>query len=147
MNWPSKPILVALILVLAAALAATAGTFSLRSASAAAQPDASAVVGDAVQPTGLAMTFGSGAIPQAVGVLQDLYEPTITVSGTGAIYVAGHVAGALTTGTPAFVSTNNGVTWKELPAVSTVNTYPVQGSAQPGGDEGIVVADATVITA
>ncbi len=51
--------------------------------------------------------------------------------------------GAYTTGTPGYVSTNNGATWRQLPAFSTVSTAPVPGSAQPGGDEGVIVADAT----
>ncbi|MES2153861.1 MAG: hypothetical protein V4510_01865 [bacterium] len=138
---PRTYLMFAAVLLVLATLASTAPGFATAQPSPTGQVEKAA--GDLVPTTDLAMTFASGTVTPAVGVLQDLYEPTVTVSGTGAIYVAGHVIGAYSTGTPAYVSNNNGVSWTQLPAVSSVSTAPVQGSAQPGGDEGIVVADGT----
>lgn len=89
------------------------------------------------------MGFTGYVVGPAQGVVQDLYEPAITISSSGAMYVTGHVIGAYTTGTPAYVSTNSGATWTQLPVVSTISTAPLSGSAPPGGDEGIIVADGT----
>lgn len=93
-------------------------------------------------PTRAVMGFTSHTVIPAVGVAQDLYEPTITTSSSGAMYVAGHVIGADSTGTPTYLSTNKGVTWTKLPVIGPViPAYPIPGAAPPGGDEGIVVAD------
>lgn len=131
--------LLALALVTVAAIvgAATAGTAFHPAAATQPVP----ALDQVLHPGKTAMTFSGVIVSPAAGIVQDMYEPTITVSGTGAIYVAGHVVGADSTGTPAYVSTNNGVTWRQLPAISTVSTAPVPGSALPGGDEGVIVAD------
>lgn len=103
---------------------------------------------DDLLPGRALMTLTPYVVTPAKGIVQDLYEPTIAISGnavsgtSGAMYVSGHVIGAFTTGTPAYVSTNAGVTWTQLPIVSTIAApSPVQGSAPPGGDEGYIVAD------
>ncbi|MFA5943788.1 MAG: hypothetical protein WC876_04900 [Candidatus Thermoplasmatota archaeon] len=88
-----------------------------------------------------AMTFSQSVVSEAQAVGQDLYEPTMEVSDTGAIYVAAHVIGAATTGTPAYISTDDGATWKQLPAIGPVSfPAPVQGGQPPPGDEGFIVA-------
>jgi hypothetical protein len=93
-----------------------------------------------------AMGFTSSVVTPAVGFVQDLYEPTITAAAHGSgvtLYVAGHVIGADTTGTPAYYN-DLGTGWKQMPIVSTVAPpSPVQGAAPPGGDEATIVADAS----
>lgn len=87
------------------------------------------------------MTFTQSIVAPAVGTASDLYEPTMEVSDTGAIYVAGHVAGAATTGTPAYFSVDDGASWAPLPFVGPLAApSPVQGSQPPPGDEGFIVA-------
>ncbi len=86
------------------------------------------------------MTFTQSVVTPAQGVAADLYEPTMEVSETGVIYVAGHVIGAATTGTPAYYSNDDGKTWEVLPfAASLQSPPPVQGSQPPPGDEGFIV--------
>lgn len=88
-----------------------------------------------------AMTFTQAIVTEAVGYAQDLYEPTMEVSDTGAIYVAAHVIGAATTGTPAYVSLDDGKSWKQMPVVASVSLPgAVQGGQPPPGDEGFFVA-------
>jgi len=95
-----------------------------------------------VQATG-AMNFSQSVVTPAVGLALDLYEPLIDVSSTGVIYVAAHVAGAVSTATPAFVSTDGGATWKQLPFAGPASApSPAQGSGAPSGDEGHIVAAA-----
>ncbi len=87
------------------------------------------------------MTFTKSIVTPAVGIAADLYEPTMEVSDTGTIYVAGHVIGAATTGTPAYYSNDDGKTWKPLPFAGSIATpSPGQGSQPPPGDEGFIVA-------
>lgn len=89
------------------------------------------------------MNFSQSVVTPAVGLAADLYEPTMEVSDTGTIYVAGHVAGAATTGTPAYFSNDDGKTWAPLPFLGPVAApSPLQGSQPPPGDEGFVVAGA-----
>src|SRR5581483_6453666 len=95
------------------------------------------------QPIELAnvMNFTKSVVTAAVGVTSDLYEPTMEVSDHGTIYVAAHVIGAATTGTPAYFSRDEGKTWAPLPlAASVAAPPPLQGSQPPPGDEGFIVA-------
>ncbi len=87
------------------------------------------------------MNFTQSVVSPAVGITQDLYEPTMEVSDTGTLYVAAHVIGAATTGTPAYFSNDDGVTWEQLPFLGPVQApSPVQGAQPPPGDEGFIVA-------
>lgn len=87
-----------------------------------------------------AMTLTRSVVSPAVGLAQDLYEPSVTVGSNGTIYVAGHVTGAASTGTPAYVSNDGGATWKQLPFAGPASAPgPVQGAAPPPGDEGFIV--------
>jgi hypothetical protein len=89
------------------------------------------------------MGFTQSIVSPAVGVAADLYEPTMEVSDTGIIYVAGHVIAAATTGTPAYYSNDDGKTWAPLPFLANLQTPPPgQGSQPPPGDEGFIVAGA-----
>src|SRR5438552_3665533 len=85
------------------------------------------------------MNFTPSVVKPAVAVSNDLYEPTMEVSDTGAIYATAHVIGAATTGSPAYVSNDHGKTWTQLPFVASVSS-PVQGATPPPGDEGVIVA-------
>lgn len=85
------------------------------------------------------MTFSQSVVKAAVAVTSDLYEPTMEVSDTGAMYVTGHVIGAATTGSPGYVSTDGGKSWAQLPFVASVSS-PVQGATPPPGDEGVFAA-------
>lgn len=92
-----------------------------------------------VQPTN-ALHFTQSVVTAAVDLAQDLYEPNLEVSDKGTIYVVSHVTGAATTGSPAYVSTDDGKTWVQLPFLRTAATPPPgQGSALPPGDEGYIV--------
>lgn len=86
------------------------------------------------------MSFTQSVIKAAVGTSQDLYEPNLEVSDKGTIYVVAHVAGAVDSGSPAFASTDDGATWKQLPFLNGL-TMPTGdlGSAPPSGDEGYIV--------
>ncbi|MEA3191513.1 MAG: hypothetical protein QOD77_2095 [Thermoplasmata archaeon] len=87
------------------------------------------------------MSFTQSVVTPAQGIASDLYEPTMEVSQTGTIYVAGHVIGAATTGTPAYFSNDGGATWAPLPfAGPAAAPPPLQGSQPPPGDEGFLVA-------
>ena len=87
------------------------------------------------------MTFAQSVISPAQGVAADLYEPTMEVSDTGVIYVAAHVIGAATTGTPAWYSRDDGASWTQLPFAGPVSAPPpIQGAQPPPGDEGFIVA-------
>src|SRR5688572_1280838 len=86
------------------------------------------------------MTFLQSVVTPAVGIANDLYEPTMEVSDTGTLYVAGHVIGAATTGTPAYFSVDDGKTWEQLPFLGPVQAPPpIQGAQPPPGDEGFIV--------
>lgn len=87
------------------------------------------------------MTFRQSVVSEAQGVAADLYEPTMEVSDTGTIYVAAHVIGAATTGTPAWYSRDDGASWTQLPFAGPVSApAPIQGAQPPPGDEGFIVA-------
>src|SRR5688572_20278629 len=87
------------------------------------------------------MAFTQSVVSSAVGIANDLYEPTMEVSGTGTLYVAAHVIGAATTGTPAYFSVDDGKTWEQLPFLGPLQAPPpVQGGQPPPGDEGFIVA-------
>src|SRR5437016_6342587 len=77
---------------------------------------------DGVLPVAItnAMNFTASVVKPAVAVASDLYEPTVEVSDTGAIYATAHVIGAATTGSPGYVSTDGGKTWTQLPFVASV---------------------------
>lgn len=111
----------------------------------AATTDLGGVVSDVVKltPVDGLMSFAESVVSPAVGTAMDLYEPTMEVSDTGTIYVAGHVIAAATTGTPAYFSKDGGKTWKQLPFLASASApSPVQGSQPPPGDEGVIVAGA-----
>lgn len=87
------------------------------------------------------MTFAQSVVSPAIGLATDLYEPTMEVSDTGTIYVAGHTVLVATTGTPAYFSNDDGKTWEPLPFAGPLQTPPPgQGSQPPPGDEGFIVA-------
>lgn len=87
------------------------------------------------------MGFTQSVVAPAVGTAADLYEPTMEVSDSGTIYVAGHVIGAATTGTPAYFSNDDGKTWEQLPFLGPLQApSPIQGAQPPPGDEGFIVA-------
>ena len=87
------------------------------------------------------LSFTESVVTPAVGLATDLYEPTLEVSPTGVIYVAGHTVAAATTGTPAYYSKDDGKTWEPLPFLASLQTPPPgQGSQPPPGDEGFIVA-------
>ncbi|MHB8585061.1 MAG: hypothetical protein ACYDDF_04410 [Thermoplasmatota archaeon] len=90
------------------------------------------------------LVFKADVVTAIKGIASDLYEPSVHVAANGAIYAAAHVAGALTTGTPAAVSTDNGTTWHELPGPEGQNPVAdnVQGGGRVGGDEGVITTDA-----
>jgi hypothetical protein len=153
----SKPRVIA---VASMSIMMVAGSFALfpgfspagAQAQEAAGPEPGGVLGGLLPPGRTTMGFTSHIIYPGTAIIQDLYEPTITIansptvgpgSTTGTMYVTGHVTGAYSTGTPSFVSNDGGATWRMLPIVSTV-AMPgrTQGSSPPGGDEGVIVADA-----
>jgi hypothetical protein len=84
------------------------------------------------------MTFHRSVV-DATATYNDLYEPAITVSSHGAIYVSGHTAGADTLRSMAFVSRDDGASWSKLPDVGQVALPIAEGVGQ--GDEGILAAD------
>lgn len=87
------------------------------------------------------MGFTQSVVSPAIGLATDLYEPTMEVSDTGTIYVAGHTVLAATTGTPAYFSRDDGQSWAPLPFLGPLQTPPPgQGSQPPPGDEGFIVA-------
>ncbi|HUR62465.1 MAG TPA: hypothetical protein VM286_08905 [Candidatus Thermoplasmatota archaeon] len=105
-------------------------------------PEATTEIARLVETAGkVAMTFTQSVVTPAKGLGSDLYEPTMEVSDTGTLYVAAHVIGAATTGTPAYYSNDDGATWKVLPMAGPVAVpSPGQGSQPPPGDEGFIVA-------
>ena len=87
------------------------------------------------------MNFTQSIVSPAIGTATDLYEPTMEVSDSGTLYVAGHTIAAATTGTPAYYSNDDGATWEPLPFAASLQTPPPgQGSQPPPGDEGFIVA-------
>jgi hypothetical protein len=82
------------------------------------------------------MTFEPYVVTAAVDVTGDLYEPTIEVSDSGAIFITGHTIAVDTTGAPVFSSYDDGVTWQQLPWFNAVTMpSPVQGATPPPSDE------------
>lgn len=130
------------VLVLAIATTALAGCVTPPdSATPAAAVDLDAVTGLLPISVENVMSFTQSIVSPAIGVANDLYEPTMEVSDSGTIYVAGHVIAAATTGTPAYYSNDDGKTWAPLPfAASLQSPPPLQGSQPPPGDEGFIVA-------
>jgi hypothetical protein len=117
-----------------------------------AQPSSKETPGATVQPATMdgvtlvhvsdVMTFTRSVVTPAVAVTNDLYEPTMEVSDAGTIYVAAHVIGAATTGTPAWYSNDHGKTWAQLPMLASVSSPLPTGGQPPPGDEGFIVAGA-----
>lgn len=132
------------LLVVALVATAFAGCINSESdAATAAGVDDLAGILDGVIPISVEnlMNFTQSIVSPAIGTATDLYEPTMEVSDTGTIYVAGHVIGAATTGTPAYYSNDDGATWEPLPFFANLQTPPPgQGSQPPPGDEGFIVA-------
>lgn len=88
-----------------------------------------------------ALRFEESIVTPAVGSTLDLFEPMVEVSDRGTIYVAGHTMGALVTGTPAYVSRDDGASWAPLPFLGPAATpSPGQGASPPPGAEGYIVA-------
>jgi hypothetical protein len=134
---PSRPLLLTVLLV-ASLLAA--GCSSKPAASKGDTPLAPVHAEFADAAVANTMAFTRSVIPQAVGTSNDLYEPNLEVSDKGVIYVVAHVAAAVDTGSPAFVSRDDGATWAQLPFLmgAAMPTGDL-GSAPPSGDEGYIV--------
>ncbi|MCA1814164.1 MAG: hypothetical protein LC624_09475 [Halobacteriales archaeon] len=102
----------------------------------------SQVPGPAAQPLPVTGTMRFDARTVGVGsTYWDLYEPAITVAGTGTIYVSGHTAAADTLRSAALFSRDDGRTWAKLPDLQAA-TIPVVAEGVGQGDEGILAADA-----
>ena len=138
MPFPAR----AWLVLLALATTALAGCVTPGGdATTAAAVDLDAVAGVLPVPVENVMAFAESVVSPAVGTATDLYEPTMEVSDTGTIYVAGHTILAATTGTPAYYSRDDGKTWQPLPFLGPLQTPPPgQGSQPPPGDEGFLVA-------
>lgn len=135
---PPRPLVALTLLALVALAGCVADKAPVPASDTSPLPDVSALVPVQVEDV---MTFRQSVVSEAVGAAQDLYEPTMEVSDTGAIYVAAHVIGAATTGTPSWVSTDEGAHWKQMPVVGPVSLPGVvQGGQPPPGDEGFFVA-------
>ena len=130
------------ILILSFVAVGLAGCIDPSAQTPAATTDVLPPLGDVVWLTASnVMGFTQSIVGPAVGLAADLYEPTMEVSDTGTIYVAGHVIAAATTGTPAYYSNDDGKTWAPLPFLANLQTPPPgQGSQPPPGDEGFIVA-------
>jgi len=131
------------LLVLTLSSTALAGCVTLPSAvtPAATLPDANALGLPLPIAVDNVMLFAQSVVGPAIGTATDLYEPTMEVSNTGTLYVAGHTILAATTGTPAYYSNDDGKTWAPLPFLLGLQTPPPgQGSQPPPGDEGFIVA-------
>lgn len=90
---------------------------------------------------GTPYSFVERVVTPAVSYFNDLYEPTIEVSGTGAVYITGHTILVDTTGAPAFVSHDDGLTWRQMPFASDVALpEPLPGATPPPSDEMFLVA-------
>lgn len=129
------------VLILATATTALAGCVTPPEDTTAASVDLDTIAGLLPISIENVMNFTQSVVTPAVGLASDLYEPTMEVSDSGTIYVAAHVIGAATTGTPAYFSNDDGQTWEPLPFVATVQApSPIQGAQPPPGDEGFIVA-------
>lgn len=88
------------------------------------------------------MTFRASLVDAAVSLALDMYEPSITVSPTGTIYVAAHSPAINVQRSPAYYSQDNGTTWHRVAEfVNPPELAPIPGGGQGVGDEGIIVAD------
>ena len=87
------------------------------------------------------MRFRAHVVEPALSLGADLYEPALTVSPTGTLYVAGHAPATYTTRAPVFVSRDDGRTWTPLPG-AWGQADRVPGDGRLNGGEGIVAADA-----
>ncbi|HVL87676.1 MAG TPA: hypothetical protein VM681_06690 [Candidatus Thermoplasmatota archaeon] len=88
-----------------------------------------------------AMAFALSAVLPAVHFGHGLYEPTIDVSSSGVIYISAHTTGIDTTGAPAFFSSDDGKTWRQLPFASSARVpEPLHGGTPPPSDEIFIVA-------
>lgn len=91
------------------------------------------------------MTFRLARPEAAVSTYNDLYEPHVVVSGTGAIYVTGHTAAADTHRSPVYVSRDDGATWQRTPDPEplprSTSGLPIVGGRLGQGNEGGIAAD------
>lgn len=87
------------------------------------------------------MQFEQRVVTAASTFANDLYEPTLEVSSTGAVYITGHTIAVDTTGAPVFVSKDDGLTWAQLPFFgSTTMPGNLHGATPPPSDEIFLVA-------
>lgn len=87
------------------------------------------------------MVFVESVVDAAVSVTNDLYEPTMEVSDTGAIFITGHTAVVDTTGAPIYGSWDNGETWEQLPFTRDLKMPgDLPGATPPVTDEIFLVA-------
>ncbi len=87
------------------------------------------------------ITFVESVVDAAVSFASDLYEPTMEVSPSGAIFITGHTILVDTTGAPVFGSWDDGQTWEQLPWFDTLTMpEPVHGATPPPSDEIFLVA-------
>jgi hypothetical protein len=84
--------------------------------------------------------FAEKVVDAAVQFASDLYEPTLDMSNTGVLYIAGHTIGADTTGAPAYYSQDDGETWTQLPTVGSQSIPTVHTSSPPPSDEIFIIA-------
>jgi chitodextrinase len=90
---------------------------------------------------GTPYSFVERVVTPAVSYANDLYEPTIEVSDTGALYITGHTILVDTTGAPAFVSHDDGLTWAQMPFFSDLTLpEPLPGATPPPSDEMFLIA-------
>lgn len=82
------------------------------------------------------MTFTESVVTPAVSFFNDLYEPTMEVCDSGAIYITGHTILVDTTGAPVWGSRDDGATWFQLPFLGPASIPPpVHGATPPPSDE------------
>jgi hypothetical protein len=99
---------------------------------------ASPVAADADLPNTMHFAARPVTIPQ---LYNDEFEPAITMSRSGVLYVSGHVPLVDSARAVALFSKDDGRTWQKLPDVDTL-AVPLVGEGVGQGDEGILAADA-----